>query len=38
MRVFVQWMLRVNVRRLKFFEECDVDLEGPDDGLVVSFD
>ena len=25
----------VNVRRLKFFEECDVDLAGPDDGLVV---
>jgi predicted NUDIX family NTP pyrophosphohydrolase len=25
----------VNVRRLKFFEECDVDLAGPDDGLVL---
>jgi hypothetical protein len=26
----------VNVRRLKFFEECDTDLEGPDDGLARS--
>jgi hypothetical protein len=25
----------VNVRRLKFFEERDADLAGPDDGLVV---
>jgi hypothetical protein len=25
----------VNVRRLKFFEECDADLAGPDDGLVL---
>jgi hypothetical protein len=25
----------VNVRRLKFFEECDADLVGPDDGLVL---
>ena len=26
----------VNVRRLKFFEECDADLTDPDDGLVLS--
>jgi hypothetical protein len=26
----------VNVRRLKFFEERDADLAGPDDGLVLS--
>ena len=25
----------VNVRRLKFVEECHADLAGPDDGLVV---
>jgi hypothetical protein len=25
----------VNVRHFKFFEECDADLTGPDDGLVL---